>query len=316
MSRTALGLAALLATILPLGCADGNKTLAGTALELPTAPPRVAPYQPGANEEQVNGKRLAARIAQEAVTYRRGATAGELARSLVGPGGNASELVETLRPAIRPGARSWGRVVYPQLSGLTATTLGAMVVVKQVTEDADGVRRSWTRVVDVRLRLAGTSWTLDTLGSIGGSPVGRPDELSPPAERLVDDPGVDLSDTARWDIYRGQVDDSLLTALAAAAARHDLAIGVFASGHPRNVWGTSRQSAHTQGLAADIYEVDGRLVIDQRATGSPAYELTSSFLSGRAVQIGSPWVLAPGGSTSFADAVHQDHIHLQQSSGG
>jgi hypothetical protein len=31
-----------------------------------------------------------------------------------------------------------------------------------------------------------------------------------------------------------------------------------------------------------------------------------------AAQVGSPWILGAGGSQSFTDEVHEDHIHLQQ----
>jgi hypothetical protein len=43
-------------------------------------------------------------------------------------------------------------------------------------------------------------------------------------------------DSARWDIFRGEVDDRLLTALAGAADRYALSIAVLSSGHPPNVW--------------------------------------------------------------------------------
>ena len=76
---------------------------------------------------------------------------------------------------------------------------------------------------------------------------------------------------------------------------------------------TARPSAHSEGLAADIYAIDGRFVITQRLTDSGAYEVASTLLANGATQLGSPWVLGPGGARSFTDAVHQDHIHVQQS---
>ncbi len=312
----ALALMALVGATSVAGCLGLENTGQSGHEALPSAPPKVPAFEPVSVEEQAGAKRVAARVAQRALTYPRGATPEEVARSLVGPNGRIAGLAKALRPAVRPGARSWGRVVYPQLSGLTATTLGTIVVVRQVTEDADGRRQSWTRAVDVRLRRSHSRWTLDRLASVGGSPVKRPDQLSQAAQRVVEHPNIDLPDSARWDIYRGRVDESLLSALADAADRYSLAISVFASGHPANVWATTRTSAHTAGLAADIYKVQGRLVIEQREADTPAFNLTRELLSGGAIQIGSPWIFAPGGSTSFSDATHQDHIHLQQSAAG
>ena len=259
------------------------------------------------------GKRLAARIAQRALTYAPGTSARELARSL--PAGSASEslLAGVLDPAVESNMRSVGEVVYPQLSGLTADSLGAMVLTKQLLQDANGERRSVVRVVDVRLRLRGDSWAFESIGSVGGSPVRRPATLSAAAERVLSSPTITLSDSARWDILRGGIDTSLLNALAAAAKRRELSVGILRSGHPTNVWATSRPSAHSQGFAADIYAVDGELVIRQRRAGSPAHEVASALAAGGAYQLGSPWVFGSGGVTSFTDDVHTDHLHIQQS---
>jgi hypothetical protein len=87
---------------------------------------------------------------------------------------------------------------------------------------------------------------------------------------------------------------------------------VLSSGHPPNVWASSKPSAHTSGLAADIYAVDGCLVARQRETGTPAYDLTRALVSGGAFQVGSPWALPGRGFRSFTDEVHLDQIHLQQ----
>ena len=143
----------------------------------------------------------------------------------------------------------------------------------------------------------------------------RPADLSPAASRIVDDPRITLSDSARWDIYRGKVDDGLIEAILAIAERHKVAIGPLVSGHPLNVWETARVSAHSQGLAADIYAVDGELVVEQRSSlGAVANQMAAEFLEGGAVQVGSPLLVAEAGVWSLTDGVHQDHVHVQQSS--
>lgn len=322
--RALAGRALLVATVaLVAGCGgdgggddDGGRVgpplTSGTSTErqpVPPPPPRPAVYRPRPSEDYPNGKRIAAAAALRATTYERGSTAAEVARAIGRASVGQRALAAAIAPAVDPESTSTAEVVYPQLSGITPTTLGAMVIVRQTLQSEDGDTRSYERVVDVRLRLVGGRWMLEQIGDVGGRELDRPENLSPAAQRLLADPGVDLSDSARWDIYRGGVDEGLLAALADAGRRFDFAVGILDSGHPPYVWATSRRSAHSVGYAADIHEVDGRLVIDQRQVGSPAYRL-AQFLAPTAAQLGSPWSFGGG---SFSDAVHQDHLHLQRS---
>ena len=319
--RLALVTAALAAVAAAAGCsgADGVDDSARGDVDrpvtqtVPAAPPRVEPYEPGSDEEYPNGKRLAARIAQRALTYRPGQTALQVAAALPRASDGRGRLARALAPAVHDDSWSVARVVYPQLSGVTDTSFGAMVLVRQIMQSADGERRSVTRVVDVRLRRSGGAWSFDTIGSVGGRPVDGSRGPSAAARRVLGSANIVLPDSARWDILRGGVDDELLRALAGSAATRKLSVAVVRSGHPRNVWATSRPSAHSSGAAADIYAVDGRPVIAQRAPGTPAYELAAELYARGAYQLGSPWVFGAGGARSFTDAVHQDHIHVQQS---
>jgi hypothetical protein len=309
---TALSLAACTGDDAPRGAAPVGTT-SESSKTTRDKPPRVTSYEPIADEEFPNGKRLAARIAQRALTYRRGATAREIAADLRPPGAAVPRLARALKPAVDPDSWSAAEVVYPQLSGVTDSSLGAMVVMRQTMGRSDGRRRTVTRVVDVRLRRASGPWSLDTIASVGGRPVPRPGTLSAAAERVLDNPNIVLPDSARWDIHRGNVDPALLRALARAAASRKLSLAVIRSGHPHAVWATSRPSAHSAGAAADIYAIAGRPVIAQREVGSEAHALAEELIAGGAYQLGSPWVLGAGGPQSFTDAVHQDHIHVQQS---
>lgn len=296
------------------GSAGPSSGPPGGASATDSGPPEIVPYRPLAAEEYPNGKRIAARIAQRALTYEEGASARSVARSLGPSAVGLGAMTRVLEPVVEPDMRSSAEVVYPQFSGLTATSLGAMVVARQELDDGDGDTTEVTRVVDVRLRRSGGPWSLDGIGSFGGSAPsdqGSPDES---AQRVLSSPNIELPDPARWDIQRGEVDPDLLDVLARAAADRKLAVTVIDSGHPPNVWQTSRPSAHAAGFAVDIWAVGGVPVIEQRGEGSPAHDLASSFIAGGAEQLGSPWVLGTGGSQSFTDPVHQDHIHLQQSS--
>lgn len=337
-ARTSLASAVLVLVVLGAGaaCADGadrrvgssetaaradGATPAAASTEArraePTAfarpQPQFGPYEPAAEELYANGKRLAGRVAQELATFPAGARAADLAAGIVPAGQSAAALRRVVRPLRDAKRRSAGEVIYVQLAGVTATTFGAMVVVREHLEDAGGRRDVVDRVMDVRLRRTDGPWSLDRVASVGGTALPRPASLPAAAARVLDHPGIQLPDTARWDIYRGRIDNGLLRALGDAADRTRFAVTVLRTGHPPNVWATNRRSAHTAGLAADIYAVGDTLVIRQRTGAGPARRLAESFLTGGARQVGSPWILPPGGSRSFTDSVHQDHIHVQQS---
>ena len=273
---------------------------------------RFKPYEPPAEEQYANGKRLAGRVGQRLATFGPQTSATELARSAGAAGTQAASLARTVAPLLASARRSTGEVVYVQLSGVTATTLGAMVIVRQHLEGSRGRRTLLVRVMDIRLRRTNGPWSLDRVASVGGSPARRPASVSRAASRVLDHPNIKLPDTARWDIYRGLIDEALLQALSSAADRWPIAVSVLRTGHPPRVWGTKRPSAHAAGKAADIYAIDDRLVLEQQMKGSSAQRLASAFLAAGAAQVGSPWVLAPGGSRSFADRVHRDHLHIQQ----
>jgi hypothetical protein len=311
-----IGALVVVVSALLAGCADQEqreeassspKSSAPASRESVTRCPRQAPYRPGREEEQSEIKRVAGRIAQGAVTYRRGTTPAVVAARLAAVG--RREAVRTLAPAVDSSADSCGRVVYPQLSGLTETTAGVMVAVKQTLKYDGGRTRSHVRVIDVRLRRGTRGWRLDQIGSVGGKPVTRPSSLDSAAARVLDHPAITLTDSARWDIHRGDVDTVLLEALARMADRRSLSVLVLRSGHPPNVWATNRSSAHASGRAADIWAIQERPVIRQRGSDSPAHAAAGALLTGGVAQLGAPWDL---GERSFTDPVHQDHLHLQQ----
>lgn len=302
------------------GCKnDSDRTTGPVETEAASAPvPFSTPqqsfalYEPPADEPYTNGKRLAGRVAQQLATFRPRASIDEISNGVAPVGQRPTELARIVAPLLAPEYRSTGEVIYVQLSGVTATTLGAIVLVRQHLEDATGTRDVVVRVMDVRLRLTdGASWSLDRVASVGGSPVQRPENISPAAARVLDHPNIRLPDTVRWDIYRGLIDVGLLRALSDAADRWPFAVMVLRTGHPNDIWATGRRSAHSFGGAVDIYAVDGKLVLHQRAKGSSAYRLASTFLTAGAAKVGSPWILPAGGGRSFTDRVHQDHLHLQ-----
>ena len=274
-----------------------------------TGPPASSIWRPDSDEVYPNAKRLAAKVAQQLTTYDAATTPEAAAAAVtkrfdVKPG----RVLDAARELVVRDAQSSSTVVYPQLGGMTATAASVMVVVDQALAREDLVELE-RRTVDVRLRLDGDRWRLDSVNSGGGTAAPRPSTLSASAVTVLGHDSISLTDSARWDIYRGRIDDRLLRLLASAADRHDIAVTTLASGHPRNVFATDLISNHTRGRAVDIFAVDGQEVVEQRAKGSRAFKLTRWLFNQGIPELGSPWALDGPGGRSFTDVVHADHIH-------
>ena len=275
---------------------------------LPVQLSPAAPYVPLPGEPVPEVKQLAADILQAIGTY--GIGGGTIAGAEERLAGRAAPSVgHAALPLLVPGAESAVDIIYPQLSGLTQTEAGVMLVFRQRLLE-DGEERSTTRVADMRFRRMPTGWIVSELPSVGGEP---PEDVvtSETGRAVLDNERINLPDTARWDIEAGIVDERLLRVLLELAAAHTLDVTVFATGHPLHVFGTQRLSNHTAGRGVDIWAVDGMPVISQGEKGGPLHALVENLLTSGITELGSPWDIdGPGGRTSFTNAVHLDHLHL------
>ena len=285
---------------------DARPTTTTTTLpSVPAAPP----WAPTAGEPTPNAKTVAAGAVQVLTTYPFGEGTVEATRTRLVAAGLPPGLADAAGPLLQPGAASAGEIVYPQLGGLTASAASVMVVVRQRLADTEG-ERSVTRTLDVRLRLVGAAWAVEALASVGGDPVERTDATPAPVAELLDNDRVDLPDSARWDLLRGGTDPRVVDLLLRLAAERRLSVTVLASGHPVNVFETSRQSNHTAGRGVDIWAVDGVPVADQRGPDSPLRDLVARLAAEGVTEIGSPFDLDGAGRTQFTNTVHLDHLHL------
>lgn len=286
--------------------------------EPPAEPAPPAPYEPLADDVYTNAKRVGGRVAQGLVTYEAGEALGDVLARAAEP--RRSDLdPATLASAVAPvhhgDAASTGEVVYVQLGGLhpagTPVTASTMVVVRQQLTTPGGAQ-GHTRTIDVRVRLVDGEWVLDTLGDAGGEPVERPLDVAPATAAVLDDERIDLPDSARWDIHRGEIDERLLAAMARAADHFPYSVCSLRSGHPRRVFGTDRTSNHTHGRAVDVWAVDGVPVVHQQPqTDSPAHAVARAIYDeGVVPELGAPWAFDGPGGRSFQNDVHRDHLHL------
>jgi ribosomal protein S18 acetylase RimI-like enzyme len=267
-------------------------------------------WAPAPAEVYPDAKLAAATVAERITTFAADSSAEAVAADLL-PGEQAHSLAEVIRPLFAAGMTSEGSVRYAQLGGLAAPRVSVMVVVDRHMQ-LSGSRLAESRTIDVRLRQGGDgSWQLEEVASIGGVPVERPADLDPLAARVTDDPRIELPDSARWDIYRGGVDQRLLQTMADMADIAPYSVAVISSGHPINVFGRSHPSNHTGGRGVDVYAVDGQLVVDQHADATSAYRMARALYEGDVEELGSPWAFTDlGTGRSFTDTVHADHLHV------
>jgi hypothetical protein len=279
------------------------------------APAPAGPFELSPDEMLPNAKRLAAEIVQTLLTYEPDDTASEIAGRVAGDGRTTSLLV-TAAPLLHADAWSRGEIVYPQLGGFTDTSSSVMVVARQTVGLPDGEVREETRTFDVRLTVEDGDWVFDELASAGGRARQRPDDLSEIAAAVVDDDRIELPDTARWDIYRGVIEEPLLELMALMAERTDYGVIVLDTGHPWEVFGTDRQSRHSLGRAVDLYRLSGPHVIDDREDGSETHDFVQwLYEQPEMANMGAPWSLDGFGGRSFTDDLHQDHLHIESRAG-
>ncbi|MTV27609.1 hypothetical protein FTX61_19640 [Nitriliruptoraceae bacterium ZYF776] len=292
--------------------ADDGEARHGADEPVPDLPPAPEPPQIASlsdTEVYPNAKWMAAGIARAVTTYDPGQERRTTMAEVV-PAEHVSALLDSAAELHHPDGWSRGRVIYPQLGGVTDERVSVMVVTEQRIGTPEGARTE-TRTLDVRLRLEEGEWVFDRLASVGGEAPVPPPPPSPEARAVLEDPRIELPDSARWDILAGEVSSTLLRLMARAADQAPYGVVVLSAGHPYEIFGTDRQSDHTRGQAVDIYRIDDDQVIDDRYEASTTHEFTQwLYAQPEVARIGSPWALDGFGGRSFTDVVHQDHLHV------
>ena len=298
--------------------ADGVTTTTEPVEDVSAAPVAPPPFpdqfEPSPNEVQADAKRLGAVVAYQITNYGPDSSVIELAAGVTADPARADALARGAATVHHPRMWSRGTIEYAQLGGHLDDRISIMVVVHQELggEGTADAERAETRIMDVRLmRGASGAWEFEELASAGGQPVARPADLSPLAASVVDDPRIDLPDSAIWDIYSGYTDHALLEAMLDIAERTPYSVIVLKTGHPHNVFGTDRLSNHMVGRAVDIHEVDSELVIDSHDATSSIYALSEWLVSRHDIrEFGSPWRFDDAVAHNFTNEVHHDHLHV------
>lgn len=312
--------AAVLAIVVTLGaCSSGGRPQSGASpsgsrtapTSTTTTAPALAPaqlYSPLPGEVEAGAKTAASTVLQRLLTFRKGegTVAAATARLVSMPALPA--VAERVAPLLEVDSAAETDIVYPQLGGFTTTKASIMTVARIRTLRGMALQ-SVTRTFDVRVELRQGVWTVVDIASLGGDPVPRPAVLSDPARRVLEHPGIDLPDSARWDIHAGRIADRVLVVLASIADEQPVAVTVLSSGHPIEVFGSAHVSNHIPGRAVDLWKV-GVPVIDQRAPTSPLRPLLERLLRDGVTELGTPFDVDGPRGANFTNLVHQDHIHV------
>lgn len=294
----------------------GIRPKAATTAASPTPTPSPTAYVKdlptwvaGPGEVQPRLKRAVSTAIERAGRWDDGEGSVEHVRARLRAEGVQGRAVDRLAGALGGDAASArAQVVYPQYGGLTGTSASVMVVARQVRyangDDVDTKELTF----DVRLLKRESGWVVvDVVEQRHGAA----SPMSPMARRVLAEPSIRLPDSARNDIRKGRVDDSVLGVLARIAAKHTVDVSVLVTGHPREVFGTDRTSNHTRGRGVDIWRIDERLVVDPE---TPQSLLSSAMREGAlagATEVGGPFDLNGRSNPGFfTDTLHSDHLHF------
>lgn len=214
-------------------------------------------------------------------------------------------LIDALAPLLGAGSSAVLQVRDAQYGGILSTRASVLVVVDQWRLMPDGSIRAGGTTVDVRLAEASPHWrVVEVLPARPGTPISR---LTSSAERVLSESRIHLPYAAKTDVLAGGVHDSVLRLLIAMSALHVVDVSVLQSGHPLNVFGTSRPSDHPLGRAVDVWALDSKPLVlpANHVLATSAMHLASAH---GAYNVGGPVLLS--GSQYFSDLTHKDHIHL------
>jgi hypothetical protein len=199
------------------------------------------------------------------------------------------------------------QVVDAQYGGILTGSASVLVVCRQWTRRGGTVDAGGT-TVDVRLSRSGSGWTVDALHPARPGPAVK--SLAADVRAALADDRIVLPPAATADLRSGQVHTSVARAMLALARTYRLEVSVVRSGHPLDVFGTSRPSDHPRGRAFDVWRIDGHAVVDPATPRSLIERFMRDAAAAGSYNVGGP-VLLSGGSTGqfFSDATHHDHVH-------
>ena len=201
------------------------------------------------------------------------------------------------------------QVLEAQYGGILTDSASVLVVCRQWALTASGTVAPSGTTVDVRLSRATPRWTVTALHPAVPGPAAA--TLSGAASAVLSSPEVTLPPAGEADVRSGLIHDSALDALLTLARRYRIELSVVRSGHPLDVFGTTRPSDHPKGRAFDVWRVDGHAVVDPATSRSLIEGFMRAAAAAGSYNVGGPWQLSGGNSNQFfSDNTHHDHVHV------
>ncbi len=202
-------------------------------------------------------------------------------------------------------------VTYPQYGGISSDNRRAALIIagtQTVADTPDLATRDVPFIVDVRMSRTGSGpWVAERF--LPARPAAAR-SLTTLESTVLAKESLRLPGPARADIASGAISPLVLRLMDSLSDRWTLDVLVLKSGHPYNVYETTRPSNHTLGRAVDIWAIDDVPVIDQRRAKWKDVMRAAAALG--ANEIGGPADLdkVTGRRPYFTNAVHEDHMHL------
>ncbi|MEO6822507.1 MAG: hypothetical protein ABI468_08750 [Candidatus Nanopelagicales bacterium] len=306
------------------GCVAGPAQTAGPAHQAPVAAvpdpstslpspsavglPTKQPWRARTGEVHPAVKASATGFVQAVGDWGPGQRGAAAAQARVRALGLDAALVPTMSALLGPGTAATTRIVDAQYGGILPASASVLVVVDQ-WRAVSGTVKAGGDTFDVRLIAARPLWRVVAVHPARPGPAVS--DLTAAARAVLNDHRIHLPYAARADIASGNIHESVLALLTAMARRWVVDVSVIRSGHPLDVFGTTRPSDHPQGRAVDVWALDSRPLVEPTNHALAAAGMRFAVSQG-AYNVGGP-VLLPG-PQYFSNPTHQDHIHLGFSS--
>ncbi|MGV4980795.1 hypothetical protein ACVB8X_06190 [Streptomyces sp. NRAIS4] len=270
--------------------------------------PRTTPWRPTSAEVQPAAKLRAVQLVEAIGAWGDGHGGAAAARARVAALRLPTALVDQAGPLLPAADQAALQVVDAQYGGILSTSASVLVVCRQWTRRGGTVSAGGT-TVDVRLSRSGSGWTVDALHPAEPGPAAR--SLPSGIRTVLADDRIVLPPAAAADLRSGRVHTSVAQAMLALARTYRLEVSVVRSGHPLDVFGTSRPSDHPRGRAFDVWRIDGHAVVDPATPRSLIERFMRDAAAAGSYNVGGPVLLSGGGAGQFfSDATHHDHVHI------
>ncbi|MFJ9930343.1 hypothetical protein ACIRU5_30485 [Streptomyces misionensis] len=290
------------------GCSAGTARTARATPSPAPALPRTTPWRPFPGEVEPAAKERAVRLVEAIGAWPDGHGGPAAARSRVEALGLPAALAGQAGPLLLPADRAALQVVFAQYGGILPRSASVLVVCRQWLRRGGALTPGGT-TVDVRLSRGTHGWTVDALRPAHPGPAAR--ALPASTRAALSDDRITLPPAADADLRGGRVHTSVAKAMRDLARTYRIDVSVVRSGHPLDVFGTSRPSDHPRGRAFDVWRIDGHAVADPATPRALIERFMRDGAAAGSYNVGGP-VLPSGGGAGlfFSDATHHDHVHL------